>query len=173
MSDFDKEILSEFLQESSRLVDECEELLEAIESEPAQAARLSEFSNKIDRVMGAAKSLAMMAEPHHPLHIIGDITALCKVLGERGSKTAAHERLFEVTVAFLLDAVEMVRGLLEALEDPGAGVSPELKNAMLSRVNWIADVYRKLPKEFLEGLGGNEKLKQNEIDDIIRKLGDG
>lgn len=172
MADFDKEILSEFLQESDRLVDECEELLESIESDPSQAQRLAEFSNKIDRVMGAAKSLAMMADAQHPLHIIGDITALCKALGERGAKTAAHQRLFEVTVAFLLDGVEITRSLLETLENPNASVSPELKNAMLSRVNWIADVYRKLPKEFLDGIGG-EKLKQNEIDDIIRKLGEG
>lgn len=171
MSGIDQELLSEFIAESRRLVDECESLLEDIEDDASQAPRLAEFANKIDRVMGGAKSLAMLGSPQHPLHIVGDITALCKALGERGAKAASQEQLYMLTVAFCLDAVEITRKLLVALQDPSAEAPPELKAAILDRVNWMAGIYKKIPKGMLD----NEiapKLDQNEIDDLMKKLGE-
>lgn len=172
MSDLDQELLADFLRESFKIVDECETLLEDIESDSSQASRLAEFSNKIDRIMGAAKSLAMLTEADHPLHIIGDVTALCKALGERGSHGGA-DPLFTTTVAFLLDAVEITRSLLEAAGEPDASSAgaAELKNALVGRVSWIAEIYRGLPKGMLDEK--SDKLGQNEIDALMKKLGDG
>lgn len=172
MAAFDPALLSEFLRETYRLLDECETLLEQIESDFTQAPRLEEFSNKIDRVMGAAKSLALMAEPQHPMHIIGDITGLCKVLSQRASNVSSQQRLFEVTIAFLLDAVEITRNLTKTLEDPQASVSTELKNVMVARTKWISDVYKTLPKDLLD-IPPEDRLAQDDVDAIIKKLGDG
>lgn len=171
MSDIDQELLSEFLEESRGIVADCESLLEDIENDPSQAGRLGEFANLIDRVMGAAKSLAMMAAPEHPLNIVGDITALCKAIGERGSNSARNEQLFTVTVAFLLDAVEITRELLDSLEDPDAVVTSDVRAAILDRVGMISNIYKQMPKDALVGDAG-PKMEQNEIDEIMKKLGE-
>lgn len=167
MTKIDNDILNEFLTEAKRLVAECQTLLEDLEGKPEAAPRLEEFANKIDRVMGAAKSLGLLATADHPLHMVGDATAVCKALGYRGAKVAHQPKLFEVTVSFLLDAVETVDELLDRLDEPPENLRADLKNTLLGRLQWISDIYRQIPEA---GAASGEKLVQNEIDELMRKL---
>lgn len=168
MGKIDADILNEFLTEAKRLVAECQTLLEDVDGKPGEALRLEEFANKIDRVMGAAKSLGLLVDGDHPLHMVGDTTAICKALGYRGAKVGNQPQLYGVTVSFLLDAVETVDEILDRMEDPAADLRADLKNTLLERLKWISDIYRKIPEA---QASSGEKLVQNEIDELMKKLG--
>lgn len=168
MSGIDQEILEEFVRESRKLVDECEEILEDVEGDHGRLRRLEEYSNRIDRIMGAAQSLGVLAPPGHALHVIGDCSALCKALGYRCLMVSPTPQLIEVTVAFLLDATELVGELMDRLDESADELRDEVRGTLVERLRWISDLYRKMPA----GAGG-ERMDQKDIDALIKKLGMG
>ena len=54
-----KEIILDFCNETIGLIDELESILEELEEDPTQHGKLEKFGQIIDRIMGAAKSLAL------------------------------------------------------------------------------------------------------------------
>lgn len=164
----DKTILNDFVLESLNLVDQCLELLESIEQDPSEVERLSEFANLIDRVMGGAKSLALGASPEHALHLIGDYCAICKSVGYQGSRIQNNDQLYSVTVALLLDAVEMVKTLFQKLEVSRSELKKIFTTTFLDRLKWISFQFDEMDKKTR---GAGDKMQQNEIDELLKKLG--
>ena len=164
----DKSILDDFIQESLSLVDKCIELLESIEDTPSEVEKLSEFANLIDRVMGGAKSLALGISEEHALHLVGDYCAICKSVGYQGAAIQNNEQLYSVCVALLLDAVEMVRTLLTQIHTKKSELLKLFTATFLDRLKWMSFQFDQLEKT---SSGSANKMQQNEIDDLLKKLG--
>lgn len=177
MAAVDSQILSEFLGESKSLIQESYDILEEIEGQPKLSLRLLEYANRVDRVMGAARSLATMVGKDHALHLIGDCTGLCKAVGTRGAAlSSANEGVFDVTVSFLLDANDVVDNLLSRIQEPASVLRNEMQNTFVERLRWLSDLYRNLPEPSAKGSSpgaskGDPSMDQAEIDALLKKLG--
>lgn len=163
----DSVILEEFMKESLVLVDECLELLETIEGDPSEVERLGEFANKIDRVMGGAKSLALLVSQEHPLHLVGDYCAICKSVGYQGAAIQNNDQFYNIVVALLLDAVEMVKILFSRLDSSVTELKKVFTTTFLERLKWVSFQYDEMNKRVSSG----KKMQQNEIDELLSKLG--
>lgn len=168
MSEIDTEILNSFAEESKQLVEECVGILERVEGHPEQAVLLENFSNRIDRIMGAAKSLAPQDEGH-ALHVIGQCADLCKILGYRASKLAHHPQLFNTTVSFLLDATEHVGELLNRVNEPAVVLRASVKDVLVDRLKWVLELV--VVPAATPDAKASESLRQKEIDELMKKLG--
>lgn len=168
MMKIDNEVLKQFIEESFRLLDQCESSLEAIEVDCANAPKLEEYANKVDRIMGGAKSLLVVDENMEPLRTIGHIAEVCKALGYRGTHTSHWPQLFATTVAFLLDANAMLNEILVRLEKNQPSIPKEVYTTLISRLEWISDQYSKVPG--LEGTAQKKAMVQDDVDDLIQKL---
>ena len=164
----DKTILDDFVQESLSLVEQCIDLLENIEQDPSEVEKLSEFANLIDRVMGGAKSLALNANEDHALHLIGDYCAICKSVGYQGSRIQNNDQLYSITIALLLDAIEMVQVLFKKLDVSRTELKKVFTTTFLDRLKWISFQFSEMEKL---SRGQSEKMQQNEIDELLKKLG--
>lgn len=111
----DADILNDFYNESNTIISESLQLLEEIEGEFKLKENLKVFANKIDRIMGASASIAMMVEPDHGLNLVTDYTSLCKVVAYQAAEIEDNVNLYDITVALLLDAVEALNTLIKKL----------------------------------------------------------
>ncbi len=166
-SGIDQSILEDFKEESLNLISECIELLESIQEDPSEVEKLKDFANRIDRVMVGAKSLALIAPKDHALNLIGDYCAISKSVGHQGSQIFSNDQLYKVVVALLLDAVEMTKDLFSKLDVSVAELKKTLTITFLDRLKWISFQYDELEKK----RNNVKKLGQNEIDDLLKKLG--
>ncbi len=164
----DKAIIDDFKSESLSLIEECIELLETAENDPSEVEKLSDFANRIDRVMGGAKSLALMAPKDHPLNLIGDYCAICKSVGYQGAKVQGNDELYNVIVALLLDAVEMTQTIFDKLDSTSTELKKLFTTTFLERLKWISFQFDELEKK---RSGGKDRMEQNEIDALLKKLG--
>lgn len=162
----DKAILDDFIKESLILVDQCIELLETCEGDPSEVEKLNDFANRIDRVMGGAKSLALMLPATHPMHLIGDYCAICKSVGYQGAQIQNNDQLYDVTVALLLDAVEMIKTLFDKLDKSVEELKKVFSTTFLERLRWIAQRFEEIAKK-----KSPNRMQQNEIDELLKKLG--
>jgi len=162
----DNTILNDFIKESLILVDQCVELLESIEGSPSEVEKLNDFANRIDRVMGGAKSLALMLSPQHPMHLIGDYCAVCKSVGYQGAKIQNNDQLYDVTIALLLDAVEMIKTLFNKLDSSAEELKRIFSTTFLERLRWISQRFEEIAKK-----DSPNRMQQNEIDELLKKLG--
>lgn len=167
-SGIDKIIIDDFTKESLSLIEQCIELLESIENDPSEVEKLNDFANRIDRVMGGAKSLALMAPPEHPLNLIGDYCAICKSVGYQGAKVQGNDQLYSVVVALLLDAVEMTKTIFAKLDSSTTELKKLFTTTFLERLKWISFQFDQLDKM---RNGDKDRMEQNEIDALLRKLG--
>lgn len=85
--------------------------------DPASFEKMSsEFAQKIDRIMGGAKTLHMMDPDHDGLAAISKLAEQCKSIGYKAAlkKEAA---LISTVSGFFLDVLEVIQGLLRTLEN--------------------------------------------------------
>lgn len=168
----DKEIVEEFLNESKSLIDELIDLLESIEGDFSQVKKLADYGNNVDRIMGGAKSLALMAPPEHAIHLIADYSALCKAVGYKASQITDNEKFFDVCVAILLDATENLRELLNNIHQDVNTLKEEIPEAFIERLRWVSKQFNE-SYSMSVGLGSADqgKMKQTDIDELLKKLG--
>lgn len=164
----DSEILNEFVLESKSLIDESLEILSEIESDPKQTKRLENYGNNVDRIMGGAKNLALMVDAKHPLHFISDYCALCKAVGYKASQIKNNPQFYFVCVALLLDATETLQEMIEHLNKlDHHSFKNYLSETFLERLKWVSEQFG---KEYRETVG-EKSLDQNDIDNLLKKLG--
>lgn len=168
MSEIDKEILNDFLKESKKLIDPMIELLESIEGDFSKRNQLEDFGNQVDRIMGGAKSLALLVSENHSLHLVSDYTALCKAVGYKASQIQDNPQFYDVCVAFLLDATETLNDLLTRLDEPADVLKKEISNTFLERLRWISNQFT---ESFRGTVGTSNGMDQFAIDDLMKKLG--
>ncbi|WP_413570543.1 hypothetical protein ACLWBD_08200 [Bdellovibrio sp. HCB117] len=167
----DKEIVEDFVGESKTLIEELIDLLESIEGDFSQVTKLADYGNNVDRIMGGAKSLAMMVPADHPLHMISDYAALCKAVGYKASQITDNEQFFDICVALLLDATETLESLIDNIFEEGKTLREKIPQAFIERLRWVSNQFS---EEYSMSVGTgttDKKLKQSEIDDLLKKLG--
>jgi hypothetical protein len=164
----DDSILKEFVLESKSLISESLEILEEVESDISKVKRLEVYGNNVDRIMGGAKNLAIMAEKDHPLHFIGDYCALCKAVGYKSAQIMSNEDFLMICVALLLDATEMLKEMIEKLATSKVERT-KLNQTFLDRLQWVSSQFGKDVRETV----GKQGLAQDDIDDLLKKLGIG
>lgn len=167
----DKEIVEDFVTESKSLIEELIDLLESIEGDFSQVQKLADYGNNVDRIMGGAKSLALMAPPDHALHMISDYAALCKAVGYKASQITDNEQFFDVCVALLLDATETLSVLLNSIHKEGAVLRETIPQAFIDRLRWVSHQFSEAYSMSVGTGSAPQKMKQSEIDELLQKLG--
>lgn len=166
------EILNEFVVESKTIIKLSTVLLEKVEGEMVQAQKLKEYSNYVDRIMGGAKIIAVLASPSHPVNLVSDYAALCKAVGYKASQINNNEQFYDICVALLLDATENLEGLLDNLDKSPEVLKATISSTFLDRLRWVSN---KFSSEYRSSVGsggfGGKGLEQNEIDDLMKKMG--
>lgn len=167
----DKEIVEDFVSESKSLIEELIELLESIEGDFSQVQKLADYGNNVDRIMGGAKSLALMAPPDHALHMIADYAALCKAVGYKASQIEGNEQFFDICVALLLDATETLETLLGRIHQEGRLLRETIPQAFIERLRWVSSQFGESVSASVGTGEAPAKMNQSEIDDLLKKLG--
>lgn len=174
----DKEILEDFKTESKGLITELLDLLEEADGDPTQYEKLERYGQTVDRIMGGVKSLATnFAEDFpagHMIHQMGDYAALCKAVGYKASQIQENEQFFNVCVAFLLDATEMLSQMVARLgSEEVKNLSHLLNKTFLDRLRWINAQFKGDVRATVASTNAPvaKKMNQTEIDDLLRKLG--
>ncbi len=138
----DLEILEAFREESEQILQELTSVIDALESpgEEFPTALLAEFSQKIDRIMGAAKTLAMDAPDHRGLSRIGQIAEVCKSLGYRAAEVK-DLALIPVFAGFWADTLEVIGELVESVEDEAksARIAGDFSSVLHKRLTWLSE----------------------------------
>jgi hypothetical protein len=167
----DKEIVEEFLSESKVLITETLELLEGIEDDFSQVSKLADYGNNVDRIMGGAKNLALMAPADHALHMISDYAALCKAVGYKASQITDNEQFFNICVGLLLDATEVLTILLNNIDENTAVLKKNIPENFIERLRWVSHQFSESYSASVGTGAAPKKMKQSEIDDLLKKLG--
>lgn len=165
----DESILKEFVEESKSLISQSLEILEEVESDPSKVKTLETFGNNVDRIMGGAKSLALMLDKSHPMHFVADYCALCKAVGYKSSQISKNESFLMICVALLLDATEALKDMVDRIATGQKIERGTLSHTFLDRLNWISEQFGKDVRETV----GQKSLEQNDIDALLKKLGVG
>ena len=163
----DKEILTDFQAETKGLLEELTEVVEKLEeaSGAFPAAELAEFSQKIDRVMGAAQTMSSLEAGHAGLERIGAIAQICKSLGYKAIECKAVT-LVPLFAAFWADTLDVLAELVETLGDDAANKAKAAAFAAVlqNRLTWLSGKVQ-------TSAGGVNLQSQAEIDEILAKLG--
>jgi len=161
--ELDKEILDDFRTESSGLVNELEMLVNELEDSEGGAfptEKLKDFSQKIDRIMGAAKTLLGFAPGHTGIAFLASVSEMCKTMGYQA---AALQRvaLVPIFAGFWAEVVEVMRDVLQQLDsETNTKLVIEKRSTTLQkRLAWLAD----------KVAPGSEEEKQKVVA-MLRKL---
>lgn len=172
MANLDIEILKEFQNESKILIDKMGSILEACEGDYSQVKGLEEYGQNVDRIMGAAKSLALLVGPDHLIHKIADYSAICKAVGYKSSQIQDNEQFYDICVALLMDGTEVLQVMINGLSTGSTGIQELFSKTFLERLRWVSSVFSADIRGSVEVHKGQKtKLSQNEIDDLLKKLG--
>lgn len=138
------EILDLFLEESTALIHEMEEIVEKIEDSTSRFPRqeLEDYSQRIDRMMGAAKIIALeysnTGKSHPGLERIARISELCKALGYKAA-SLGNQALVPVFAAFFADAIDVIKGLMTHLEnlEESEKQAKAFSSTLEKRLEWL------------------------------------
>ncbi len=133
-----EEIIAEFTQDCDQIILDLEDTLEYLEDHTHDFKKLEEFGQKVDRIMGAAKSL--------DFHIMGEISEFCKSICYKAGH-AKNETISNIVIAFLFDAVEGLKIITKALKETGNEELPEVnKKTIMGRLHFISDRLKEIRK---------------------------
>lgn len=171
MANIDNEILEEFQNESKILIGKMNSILEEVEGNFDQVQSLEEYGNNVDRIMGAAKSLALLAEPDHLVHKIADYSAICKAVGYKSSQIKDNEQFYDICVALLMDGTEVLQEMIDNLSSGKSGIQELFSKTFLERLRWVSSVFKADVRASVDVNKGQKKMSQSDIDDLLKKLG--
>jgi len=137
----DKEIIDGFKEESTELLTELVEVVEKL-AEPTSdfpADLLAEYAQKVDRIMGAAKTMLMMEPEHLGLQRISGLTEICKRLGYSAAKSGKKD-LVPIFAAFWADTLDVIEELLENLEnlEKTKSIFNSFSKILINRLSWLS-----------------------------------
>lgn len=157
------EVVIDFCDESEKIYDELEELLEEYEDD-ADPAKLEKFGQVIDRVMGAAKS------------IDADQTGVYCELGKSisyKSSQSMDKNLLQIVTAVLFDTVEILKVMNGNIRTQKKEVVSGINlDKFATRLRWLADKFASIQRSSV-AIGAEEvQLEdQKSIDQLLADLG--
>lgn len=149
------------------MLSELEGVVETLEQRTPEfpTKALEEFALKIDRIMGASRTIGMMDPDHAGLKRIGAIAELCKRLGYKAAeiKNPAFIPLF---AGFWADTLEVLDELLDCLEDEAATkkVSQAFSSVVEKRLQWLS---QKLLNTSTQSAKGTDQLG---VDELLKSI---
>jgi chemotaxis protein histidine kinase CheA len=132
-----KEIVDEFCNECSELIEELVEKLEEYEDNPKNSGLLENYGQIIDRMMGAAKTMG--AEE------IGTLCQMGKIIGYKASQNT-QQALNEIAAGILFDTVDLLEILVGNLRDQKVDDHDFNIEAFITRLNWLAEKYKHIDR---------------------------
>lgn len=143
----DPDILNDFRDETNGLLSELNAIVMRLEDHRGDFpdALLEEFAQKIDRVMGAAKTLSLMQPDHLALQRIGKLAEICKSLGYKTAEKQAAD-LVAYLAAFWADTIDVIEDLVTHLDDAekNAEIAKNFSTVLQKRLEWLT---KKLDQE--------------------------
>ena len=123
------ELVQEFCQDVRAILEELSPLIDSIEFKNIRPSDLESFGQKVDRIMGAAKSLGYES--------IGTISELCKAVSYKASQSQ-DPNLVRIVTGILAEALEALSVLVKSLETNGKELSDDPQVlATCSRLNFL------------------------------------
>jgi len=164
----DKDIVEGFQTEAKQILNELTLVVEFLENVSTEfpGKKLAEFAQKIDRIMGTAKTLEMDSPDHPGLIRIGKLAELCKSLGYSASQLKKPE-IVPLFAAFWADTLDVVSELIESLEDERKTktISERFSLVLQKRLTWLSEKINELAKK-----SGGTGLAQLDIDSILKEF---
>lgn len=161
----DPEILAGFREETQGLLGELVQIVEGLEDpQTGAASALTEFAQRIDRIMGAAKTLAQISPQDLLLPAIGAVTEICKSTGYEAARIGKGP-LLPIFAAFWAEVLEIVAESLPLLDRPISEQRQILQTEFVriqKRMTWLSNQV-----STLAGKEGNSlQLSQAQIDQL-------
>lgn len=166
----DPKVLEEFTVESKKIIINLMAILKQIQGQASLAVKLEDFGNQVDRIMGAAQSLALAMADDHALDLISDYSSICKSVAYKGAQMKDNPAFYDLCVAFLLDATKALEILIQGIHLPFETLKKSVDSTMIERFRWVF----KQASDDPNAKGGLEdgKMSQTDVDDLIKKIGD-
>jgi hypothetical protein len=183
------EILEGFREETKGLLQELGDILEEVEEDLSKNQKLEDFGQRIDRIMGAAKTLNVDF-PHPVFNDVGAFAEVCKIVGYKASQLKNQPDFCNIVVAFLLDAVDVLNQIVDQLKPHNkTDINQLIPKTFLDRLRFIASKFDTSLRATLGSTASSEpKLDsqksstapsakedaaqtQNTIDDLLKQLG--
>ena len=168
MGDLDKDILDDFLVESGKILKELQTVVEDIEEsgEIFPSELLESFSQKIDRIMGAADTLLMMDPNMLSLKTIGRIARICKSLGYTAAK-CQKKALIPIFAAFWAETLELLEQIMDAIQSPEESkkIIDSSAPQVQKRLTWLSRQVQKIL-----GSGATPQESVN-VDELMKQFG--
>jgi hypothetical protein len=169
----DLEIIEGFKEESNQILGELETIIETLEEADATEApqALTEFAQKIDRIMGAAKTLQMESPEHLGFMRIGKLSEICKKLGYSAAELNIPA-LLPVFAGFWADTLEAVAELVDHIEDEKkcSEIAGQFAPVLQKRLEWLSGKITTLAAA--AGKSADAKSEsQEDIDQLLKDLG--
>lgn len=169
-NNIDMEILKDFQTESKDLIEEMNAVLEQCEGDFSQVKSLERYGQVVDRIMGGAKSVAMtVPDETHFIHKIGNYASLCKAVSYKASQITDNASFYDIAVAFLLDATEILEEMVAKVDQAKPTEFKEIfSQTFLDRLRWISGQFGQGVRASVSASGA---MNQNDIDALMKKLG--
>jgi chemotaxis protein histidine kinase CheA len=135
------EIIVDFKVESKDLIKQMLQVLNEIEGEFDKREKLETFGQVVDRIMGGADTLVMVLNDSEQIVTVARYAQMCKLVGYKASQLE-NEPLYNIVIAFLLDAVEMLEKIVDRLgTDREIDLKTALPKTFLDRLKWVANKF--------------------------------
>ena len=134
-----KQLPSDFVEESEGILAQATESLEKIELGEMGAEGLATFAGRIDGIMGCAKTMGLgsMDGIGQTMEIVSNLTEGCKMLGYKGAQIK-NENATTIVAAFLADSVEILTAAMRDLKKGYVSVNMAQANQVKDRLVWLA-----------------------------------
>ncbi len=163
----DKEILDGFKEETSILLKEATNIIESIEDtvDGVPKSLIEDFANRMDRIMGAAKTFAEMSDDKKVFNLIGKFAELCKATGYKAA-TIDKAVLVPIFAAFWADTIEMLEKLCSLVDDEVKAEESikDFSPILQKRLTWLAEQIIKSSKDSADTSSIN-------VDGILKRMG--
>jgi hypothetical protein len=163
----DKELLTAFQDESTGLLNELSAITEKLEDSAKTGdfptELLKEFSQKIDRIMGAAKTMGTADPGNLGLERISRLAELLKFIGYKAADQK-NIKLLPIFAAFWNDAVSTCQELVSSLEDEAKTrkIAKEFLPILQKRLEWL--------KTKVAPSGESTSLNQIDVDSVLKSF---
>ncbi len=135
----DQELIKAFIEESQEICEQLEELVTQMEEGTADNESFAHFAQRIDSIMGCAKTLGLEGFPSlaAALKNISNLAEGCKMLGYKAAQVQEAESL-AIVAAFLFDALELIQASLRDLSKGYVSVDVKHAERVKDRLLWIS-----------------------------------
>ena len=165
----DKKIVADFIIESRKIVLNLTIILTEIKGQPSLSLKLHDYGNQVDRIMGAAQTLALAMSEEHAFDLISDYSSICKTVAYKAAKLNDNVPFYDLCIALLVDATDTLGFLIDRINTPAEQLKKAVEHTMIERFRWVSqNILQDGSKS--SGLEAG-KMSQDDVDALLKKMG--